>query len=295
MTSDRTKIGTSFLGEVTIPSSTTRDPYQYIKTKERVRTRVRECTKCPLHGECSGPVPFASPSGSTIPDLVLLGEAPGNMEDRRGIPFVGKTGTHLREKLHRAGIQDQDVAFANAVSCRPTASSDRITKDRTPTHDESVACRGNLFDQLEAIGPRFILCCGSTATKAFRPDLKIGRNHGRLYVWEGSWLTMITYHPSAAIRDRRMDTILRDDVAKMAGLIDGSVSIHSALSPWCTKCGWNAVVYDPNMAGWCQEHWDEKAKPKWPSNRQMWHMSTREGQWKGKGRKRGTAIPQELF
>lgn len=293
-------VGRSTLGPVTIPIRPVRytgpDYFAYVKDREVVRGRVRNCQSCPLFDLHSGPVPYAYPVGPEHPKLCVVGEAPGNMEDRRGEPFVGKSGTLLRTKLRKAGFTSTDVAYANTISCRPTSGDYRTAKDRTPTHDECVACRGNLFDQLGALRAGYVLLAGQTATQAFRPDLKIGRNHGRVYVWEQEWVVVITYHPSAALRNRDMERIFHDDIGLMRLLCKGEIDPADLVSEWCTYCGEMAEFYDPNLAGFCEAHWKAKPrKPHMPSTQQMWHQSTREGQWKGKGRKRGSAIPLGLF
>lgn len=293
-----TRVGQSVLGEIAIPvrteSLTGPDLLTYLKGREVVRGRIRGCTSCPLYAQHSGPVPFSTGSQQP-PQLCCVGEGPGNLEDRRGEPFVGKSGQLLRTKLRKAGFQETDVAYANTISCRPTQTHGRFEKDRTPTHDEMVSCRDNLFDQLETIRPRVVLLCGASATKAFRPDLKIARNHGRVYVWEQQWIVIPTYHPAAAIRNRDMERIFHDDIDLVRLLCKGEIEPFDLVSPWCTSCGEPAEFYDPNLAGFCPEHWRMKPKKNWPSTPQLWHMSTREGQWKGKGRKRGAAIPMELF
>lgn len=106
---------------------------------------------------------------------------------------------------------------------------------------------------------------------------------------------MITYHPSAALRQRDMERILHDDLDVLRLLVKGEIDPSHLISEWCTYCGEVAEFYDPNMAGFCPEHWAMKPKKHEPSTQQQWHQSTREGQWKGKGKKRGSAIPLGLF
>lgn len=254
---------------------------------------------------CARPVPVSSPA--QIPDLAVVGEAPGGTEDRRGEPFVGKSGMVLRKKLASVGFIPENVAFLNAVSCRPSVSKEKRTKhgiitydkDRTPTHEEMDACRGNLFAQLQAIRPRFILLCGATALRAYRPDLRLNAHHGRLYVWEGEWLVMATYHPASVFHDKRTGPIMDSDIELMRLLVKGEVDPSDAVSGWCTMCGEVAEFYDPNLVGYCDEHWHDKELKTKPANRKKvqsaWWASTRYGQRGGKVKAKGSAMPVELF
>lgn len=116
-----------------------------------------------------------------------------------------------------------------------------------------------------------------------------------MYVWEGEYLTFITYHPSAALRNQEMEKVLHADIDLVRWVAKDELPLTEFVSVYCTICGEFAEFYDPNLAGYCPEHWFMKAKKNMPTNQQAWHMSTREGQWKGKGRKRGSAIPLGLF
>lgn len=303
---DGATVGTSFLGAVTLRGDAEGELHgaslgDYLSAKHRVRSRIRTCTLCPLHSECAGPVPFSAPPRT--PDLLIVGEAPGGSEDRRVEPFVGKSGQVLRTKLRKAGFDLNTVAFANAVSCRPnvtrTIGGRTRTKDRAPTQDEMDSCRGNLFDQLEVIGGRYVLLCGGTALRTFRPDLRIGKHHGRVYVWEGKWVVMPTYHPASVFHDSNAGNVISSDIEKMKLLVAGEIDVTDAVSGWCTVCGEPAEIYDPNLAGYCNEHWFDKELKTKPAKRlkrqSAWWASTRDGQLKGKVHGKGSAMPVRLF
>jgi uracil-DNA glycosylase family 4 len=218
-------------------------------------------------------------------------------------PFIGKSGQVLRRKLSAAGFDLTSIAFANTVSCRPTSvrtvGRRWVTKDRAPDHKEMDACRGNLFDQLDVLRCRFVLLCGGTSLRAFRPDLRLNAHHGRLFVWEQKWLVMPTYHPASIFHDKRAGKIIDDDIERMYWLSKGELDPSHLVSEWCMLCGEPAEFYDPNLAGYCHEHWHDKELSKKPQNRkrvqQAWWASTRDGQVGGKMKVKGTGMPVELF
>lgn len=302
-----TIVGTSAIGPVTVPRQDRpevvvgQELATYLSSKHQLRTRIRACTNCQLHAECMGPVPFTSPAQH--PSLLVIGEAPGGSEDRRVEPFVGKSGQVLRTKLRKSGFDPETVAYANTVSCRPNVTKvvggRYSTKDRAPSQDEMDACRGNLFDQLELIGCRFVLLCGGTSLRAFRPDLRLNAHHGRVYVWEGKWVVMATYHPASIFHDARTGHVIEADIERMRLVVKGEIPVEDAVSEWCTICGEVAEVFDPNLAGYCYEHWHDKELKRKPKQRRKvqsaWWASTRDGQRGGKMRPKGSAMPGELF
>src|SRR3990167_11464367 len=75
------------------------------------------CIKCGLWKSCR--TPFMEPSGSDEPDLMVIGEAPGEEEDRKGFPFVGRSGQLLRQVLGEVGFDERCITYTNVVRCRP--------------------------------------------------------------------------------------------------------------------------------------------------------------------------------
>src|SRR4030043_1660336 len=82
------------------------------------------CIKCGLWKSCRNP--FMESSGSEEPSLLIIGEAPGEDEDYKGVPFVGKSGKYLREVLQEVGFDDTSIRYTNVVRCRPP--DNKITK-----------------------------------------------------------------------------------------------------------------------------------------------------------------------
>lgn len=211
-------------------------------------------------------MPFDAP---LRPSFVALGEAPGPDEDVRGTPFVGRSGKLLRATLRDAGFNDGEMMFANTVSCFPNDKS----KIRAPTQDEMMACRGNLMDQLELAGTRYVLFCGATALKAFRDDLKVSQVHGQVFIWESRWAVMPVYHPAGILRQRHLADAWYDDLVKWKDIVREETSALSALSMTCSRCGDWAEWHDPDGVGFCTRHW-KRYGDSWKTQRARWGTQT---------------------
>ncbi|MDH3739234.1 MAG: uracil-DNA glycosylase, partial [Alphaproteobacteria bacterium] len=120
-----------------------------------LRDTVAGCTRCGLHQSRTQTV-FGV--GNPDADWMIIGEAPGAEEDRRGEPFVGRAGKLLDEMLRAVG-QGRDSAFiANILKCRPP-------NNRDPKREESRECRGYLERQIELVQPKIILAVGRIAAQ----------------------------------------------------------------------------------------------------------------------------------
>jgi DNA polymerase len=116
------------------------------------------CGKCQLFRHCNSPK--MEPYGECREGLMIIGEAPGQNEDDKGIPFIGKSGQHLDHALRKLGIDvDVDAVKLNAVSCHPNGN-------RTPNGVEIDACRGRVWSNIEKYKPKVILALGMTALES---------------------------------------------------------------------------------------------------------------------------------
>jgi uracil-DNA glycosylase len=115
-----------------------------------LRVAVADCTQCALH-ETRTQTVFGV--GNENADWMIIGEAPGAEEDRRGEPFVGRAGKLLDEMLRAVGQGRDDVFIANILKCRPP-------NNRDPKPEESAQCRGYLERQIELVQPKIILAVG---------------------------------------------------------------------------------------------------------------------------------------
>lgn len=157
---------------------------------EELRACVAECTRCSLAQSRTQTV-FGI--GNPTADWLIVGEAPGAEEDRRGEPFVGRAGKMLDEMLRAIGLQRDAVFIANILKCRPP-------NNRDPKPDEAAACRAYLERQIELVQPRVILAVGKIAAQnLLQTDEPVGRMRGRQHELNGVPL-VVTYHPAYLLR-----------------------------------------------------------------------------------------------
>jgi uracil-DNA glycosylase len=148
---------------------------------------------------------------------MFVGEAPGAREDERGLPFVGAAGKMLEELLAGVGLQRDDVFIANVLKCRPPGNRD-------PAPVEIENCQEYLFRQVELIRPKVICTLGNFSTKLLRADpTGITRLHGRPEIRIVGTRAVRLYpihHPAAALYTRSLQDTLREDFARLPGLLE---------------------------------------------------------------------------
>lgn len=155
-----------------------------------LRECVTECTRCELAKTRTNTV-FGV--GSPNADWLIIGEAPGAEEDRRGEPFVGRAGTLLDEMLRAIGQSRDSVFIANILKCRPP-------DNRDPRPEEAAECRQYLERQIELVQPKIILAVGKIAAQnLLGSNETVGRMRGRPHDFGGIPL-VVTYHPAYLLR-----------------------------------------------------------------------------------------------
>ncbi|HET9439496.1 MAG TPA: uracil-DNA glycosylase [Longimicrobiales bacterium] len=155
-----------------------------------LQQQAATCTACSLHTERTNAV-FAR--GDPQSPIVVVGEAPGEEEDRTGLPFVGRAGRLLDLMLSAIGFPKDSVYICNTLKCRPPGN-------RNPLPDELSACNGFLRQQLEIVAPRVLLAVGKFAAQTLlQSDEAIGRLRGRVHTYEGRPV-VVTYHPAYLLR-----------------------------------------------------------------------------------------------
>jgi uracil-DNA glycosylase len=172
------------------------------------------CTRCPL-SETRTNVVFGA--GNSDADLMFVGEAPGAEEDRQGLPFVGRAGGLLTELLAGIGLQRSDVWITNVLRCRPPGNRD-------PQPVEIESCQPYTHSQLDLIQPKVVATLGNFATKLLTGNRAgITRVRGTPQVHELGSRTVFVMpllHPAAALRTPSLVDTLREDFAKLPGLIE---------------------------------------------------------------------------
>jgi uracil-DNA glycosylase len=175
---------------------------------EQLRQAAAICKGCDLYRAATQTV-FGI--GDPNARVVLLGEQPGDQEDRQGLPFVGPAGKVLDRALAEAGIDREVTYVTNAVKHfkfeRVEGGKRRI--HQSPNRTEIVACRPWLAAELDFLEPEVLVCLGATAGKAvFGPSFKVTAQRGVPMTrteLNGGLVVVATIHPSAVLRSRDRD------------------------------------------------------------------------------------------
>lgn len=155
-----------------------------------LRECVSGCTRCELSSSRTQTV-FGV--GDQQANWMIIGEAPGAEEDRRGEPFVGRAGKMLDEMLRAIGQSRSSVFIANILKCRPP-------NNRDPKPSEAAACRDYLERQIALVQPKIILAVGKIAAQnLLGSDEPVGRMRGQTHSLNGIPL-VVTYHPAYLLR-----------------------------------------------------------------------------------------------
>jgi uracil-DNA glycosylase family 4 len=160
---------------------------------ESLRTEILACTKCGLHKTRTQGVVGVGPHRT---DWMVIGEAPGAEEDRRGEPFVGRAGQLLDAMLRAIGLdRGTSVYIANVLKSRPPGNRD-------PRPEEVAACLPYLMRQIVLLQPRLMLAVGRIAAQnLLSTDMPLGRLRGKVhYFGELNTPLIVTYHPAYLLR-----------------------------------------------------------------------------------------------
>ena len=166
---------------------------------ERLATDAAACQACELW-RCGTQTVFGE--GPARARLVLVGEQPGDQEDRAGRPFVGPAGRILNEAIEEAGLRREDLYLTNAVKhFKWTAKGQRRIHQR-PSAREMAACKPWLDAELAAVDPAVVVALGATAGQAlFGSRFRVGTARGETLDLDGRPV-IATIHPSAVLRVR---------------------------------------------------------------------------------------------
>lgn len=180
----------------------------------QLEAEAKVCKNCRLHKTRTNVVFGSGPADA---EIMLLGEGPGFMEDKSGVPFVGAAGKNLDVLLQTAGLKRNDVYITNTVLCRPP-------QNRDPADDEIETCTTNyLQKQVAMIKPKLVVALGRIAARALLGRyVTMGREHGKLLdcVYAStSFKLFLTYHPAAGIYSGRTKLELQDDFRNLSEIL----------------------------------------------------------------------------
>jgi len=177
-------------------------------TLARLRSAVQECRGCDLYRDATQGV---MGEGSTSASLMLLGEQPGDREDREGEPFVGPAGGVLHRALDEAGIDPGDTYTTNVVKHFRFHTVGKRRIHDSPSRQQVAACGPWLAAELALVHPAGVVLLGGTAGKAlYGSGFRVGEARGRTEEWPAGvieppnpapWV-LATTHPSAVLRAR---------------------------------------------------------------------------------------------
>jgi DNA polymerase len=170
---------------------------------------IDACTRCPLCEGCGQKVPG---QGDPEAPLMLIGEGPGEQEDRQGLAFVGPAGQLLTRMLEAIQLPRERVYICNIVKCRPPGN-------RTPSAEEAAACVPHLLRQWALVKPKAVLLLGGTAVRTVLGEsYRITRCHGQWFERRGVPV-LATYHPSALLREQARKREAWEDLKRVREML----------------------------------------------------------------------------
>ncbi len=201
------------------------------RTLPILREAVQKCRGCDLYLNATQAVFGELETGAKaeMPKvaIMMIGEQPGDQEDRQGRPFVGPAGRLLDKCLEEADIDRREVYVTNTVKHFRWEPRGKLRIHKKPSMKEIHACRPWLEAELEAVRPELIVCLGAVAAQSLLgSSFKITQSHGKVQQADGLPPIIATLHPSAILRartdeDRERDTrIFLDDLRQVTSLFE---------------------------------------------------------------------------
>jgi uracil-DNA glycosylase family protein len=168
------------------------------RSLQELAKESQKCRNCDLWRNATQTV-FGQ--GSSSAPIMLIGEVPGDQEDRQGKPFVGPAGTLLRMLLNEAGIDFKQVYLTNVVKHFKWEPRGKRRIHKTPNRSEIKACRFWLDAEIAALNPKVIVCLGATAAQALLGrEFRVTQHRGELIDSGLAPYVMATVHPSPILR-----------------------------------------------------------------------------------------------
>jgi len=168
------------------------------KTLNQLREEARGCQNCTLWANATQTV-FGA--GDPHARVMLVGEQPGDEEDKKGLPFVGPAGRLLDKALAEAGVEREHLYVTNAVKHFKWELRGKRRLHKTPAQREVDACHRWLEGEIATVKPRVIVCLGSTAAKAvISKNFKVSTQRGQFVESHLAPHVFATLHPSALLR-----------------------------------------------------------------------------------------------
>lgn len=178
---------------------------------DELRDEVAHCTRCPELVENRTQTVFGD--GTSDAKILFVGEAPGEEEDQKGIPFIGRAGRLMDNAMEEVGIPRSMVFITNTLKCRPPGNRD-------PKPEEIDNCKAFLAAQVALIKPKIIVPLGRFGLEQMvRKSKKISEVHGRAMRRKDGLIFFPMYHPAAALHQPRYRQDILTDFKKLAKLL----------------------------------------------------------------------------
>jgi uracil-DNA glycosylase len=179
-------------------------------TLAELHDKIKDCMSCPL-GETRNSFVFGV--GNPNADIVIIGEAPGAEEDKKGEPFVGRAGKLLDDILKAVELSREDVFICNILKCRPPGNRD-------PQTAEVDQCEPYLHKQLEILKPKVMLALGRIAGQTLlKTKQSLTALRAETHSYQGIPL-FVTYHPAALLRNPHWKRPTWEDIQKFKATYD---------------------------------------------------------------------------
>ncbi|MDC7246632.1 MAG: uracil-DNA glycosylase [Sphaerochaetaceae bacterium] len=171
---------------------------------------IRVCELCPLSQTRLNAVPGM---GVINAKVMIIGEGPGEWEDKSGVPFVGRAGKFLDAWLQSISLsRDENVFITNIVKCRPPGN-------RNPKPEEEAACEMYLDKQISLVKPEAILCLGKVAgNHILQRQGTLSSMRGTFHQYRSIPL-VVTYHPAAVLRNMSLRRDVWNDLKMLAAFL----------------------------------------------------------------------------
>ena len=164
----------------------------HLLTIEEIAQEIKKCKKCPLYQTRNNVVPG---EGNHHSKVIFIGEAPGEEEDFKGKPFVGRAGQLFSKILQSVDIKRENIFITNMLKCRPPGN-------RNPSKSEIETCLPYLEAQIALINPKIIVTLGNIPTQFFLETTKgITKLRGNWFDWLGEIKIFPMFHPSYLCRN----------------------------------------------------------------------------------------------
>jgi len=169
-----------------------------VKSLKQLREDARACQDCPLWANATQTV-FGA--GDPHARVMLVGEQPGDEEDKKGLPFVGPAGKLLNRALEAAGVDREELYVTNAVKHFKWQLRGKRRLHKTPAQREVDACHQWLEREIATVKPKVVVALGATAARAvISKDFKVSLQRGQFVESPLAPFVFATLHPSALLR-----------------------------------------------------------------------------------------------